>query len=413
MNSAIANKNRANAVIAKVKRLLVRRSGDSGIRALSRSLGIAVDLGGDKTVTKDFFVGALREQEIELSQDDVSSLWAVYDRKGNGLVDPVDIIAALRCGLNALRRTYVQRAWGSFSKDPNGNARIHELQSSFHADGHPEVIRGNRTAKEVHADFMNAFNEKTNPDGTLTPQEFEQYYSAVSAAVEEDESFAALIRGTWKLPGVEPYFTRTLALTATTKDRSFYALQTLDVKLTVTSRMQQQVALTKVIAEHRNALLHAKIGFRGVGRLLRSKDIANTAYLTQEDFLDALWQNRLYIEDKSLLAELDTNNDNTIDTALYMNMLLGELPPARKVAMERLWSRFATDRQHSADISEVHKRYKAKDGHALNSFLEAWDKRAVRSGRVFMNELIEWYTPLSDATQMDAVFEQIILSEWS
>lgn len=413
MHSAIANKNRSNAVTAKVKRLLLRNGGENGIRSLSRTLGIAVDCGGASVVTKDTFLAALQEHQVTLSVDDVQAVWSEYDRLGVGTIDPVDFIASLRSGLSAPRRTLIERAWEVLPKDHAGAVELRTLLRRFDPSGHPDVVRGSRTTADVKDAFEKSFSTTSNPDGALTKQEFEQYYAAVSASMEDDDLFASLMRGCWHTAGADAYFTSTLALTSGTKEKSFYAIQSLNVKQTVTERMQQLETLATIVASHRNTLLAAKRGFRSLGRLIRARDVERTGYLSTADFLDALWQNRLYVEDKSLLGLLDTNNDNTVDVYLYMNMVVQELPPARRCMLERLWASFPTDERNEVDIATIHKRFHAQDGHALNAFLDAWDKRQVPSGRVGFKELVEWYAPLSATCSMDLTFEQTIQSEWN
>jgi calcyphosin len=414
MRSAIANKNQCASVTARVKRLLVRSVGFNGLRALCRALGVAQDCGGTTKVSKEDLAAALDRFQIVLSQEELDAVWSEYDRLGNGTIDPVDFTAALRAnGINAARRTLMERAWGTLSKDPNGAVDIKQLNKAFVASAHPDVVCGNRSEAQVKEEFQSAFNLETNPTGCVTPQEFEQYYSAVSATVEEEETFAALMRGCWSIAGADAYFTATLAMTSGSKNKSFYAIQSIQVKGEITEAMQRKGALARVVGKHRDALLAARLGFRGLSRLLRARDVGQVGYLCQEDFTDALWQNRLYVEDTSLLSLLDTNNDNTIDVTLYMHMVLPEIPPARRCVLERLWAKLPTDAHDKVDISAIHKRFRAPDGNALNLFLDAWDKRVVPSGRVGFQELVEWYAPLSHRTPMDAVFEQTVLAEWA
>lgn len=414
MRSAIANKNQCLAATSRVKRLLVRNVGFNGIRSLSRALGIVQDCGGTITVSKDDLVAALEQFQIILSADEQASIWFEYDRLGNGLIDPVDFTAALRSnGISPFRRTLMERSWSTLKKDPHGAVDVQVLCKTYNASAHPDVVRGARSEADVQSEFRSAFSHETNPSGLVSQQEYEQYYSAVSATIEEDDMFAALMRGCWNIAGADSYFTSTLAMTSGSKTKSFYAIQSVQVKGEITQSMERKEALARVVVSHRSSLLAARLGFRGLGRLLRARDVQGVGYLCQEDFLDALWQNRLYVEDKSLLALLDTNNDNTVDVALYMNMVLPDVPPARRCVLERLWSKLPTDANNSVDISVIHKRFRAPDGSALNLFLDAWDKREVPSGVVGFSEIVEWYAPLSSRTPMDAAFEQAVLAEWA
>lgn len=412
MNSAVANKNRFTAVTAKVKRLLVRQHGSNGIRALSRSLNISLDEGGTTSCSKETFLAALAENGVEVLPEDVSAVWSELDRTGSGSIDPTDFISAICSGLPPTRRTLVERAWRSLRKDPNGSVELRTLYNAFCPDGHPDVVRGDRTARDVLQDLKTTFSEQTNPEGRISCQEFEQYYAAVSALHNEDDSFAALVRGCWPWPGTNPNFTTTLAMRSSA-ERSFTALQPIQIKRDVVETMKLNQELDSLLSTHRKILVSSKMGFRSVGRLLRIRDSTGSMYIPRHEFEEALWQNRLYIKNPSLLDLLDTNSDGTIDILLYMNMVLRELPPTRRQILTRLWRTFSTDSQDMADIIEIHRRYVAKDGVSLNAFLDAWDRRLVPSGKVSLNEFFEWYAALSDSIALDSLFEQTVRQEWA
>lgn len=414
MSSVIANKNRAMGCIARMKRLVLRKGGENGIRSLSRTLGIANDEGGATTVDQKTLVAALAEYGVAFDADDLKALWTFFDRSGLGWMDPAELITALRCGVSPYRRTLIERAWDALPKEKDGAVALTNLLRAFQAAGHPSVVQGQRTAAAVQQDFATSFSLQTNPDGFITVQEFEQHYVAVSASYVVDDAFAALVRGCWKVTGADDYFTKTLSAQDNTFNESFSATQSLGAKQDISGNMLRRQQFETLVGQHRKALFAAKGGVRGVGRLFRLHDSASRSkYLSTEVFLEALWQNRLYVEDKSLLTFLDTNNDNTVDYACYLNLLIGEFPPARRLLLERLWKAFPTDKTNRAELSSVLRNFVAPDVTALNNFLEAWDKKFVPTGKVEAKELEEWYASLSAKTALDSVFEQIVQAEWS
>ena len=413
MSSVIANKNRAMACIARVKRLVLRKGGENGIRSLSRTLGISNDEGGVNSVDQKQLVAAFAEHEISFDADDLKALWTYFDRSGLGTIDPAELITALRGGIPPLRRTLIERAWDALTKEKDGSVALTNLHRAFQAAGHPDVVKGNTTAAAVKRSFEDSFSLQTNPDGFITRQEFEQYYVAVSASCVVDDSFAALVRGCWKIHGADDYFTKTLSIQEKNFNESFSATQSLGDKQSISSKMLRRQQFDNLVELHRKTLFASKLGVRGVGRLLRLHDAARVKYISADVFLEDLWQNRLYVEDKSLLSFLDTNNDNTVDYACYLNLLIGEFPPARRLLLERLWKSFSTDKTNRAELSSVLKAFNAVDVTALNNFLDAWDKKFVPSGKVEAKEFEEWYASLSARTSLDSQFEQIVAAEWS
>ena len=53
---------------------------------------------------------------------------------------------------------------------------------------HPKVISGDITEDEAFLEFLANFGDKNN-DGTITKEEWNDYYAAVSASIDGDEHF--------------------------------------------------------------------------------------------------------------------------------------------------------------------------------------------------------------------------------
>ncbi len=63
---------------------------------------------------------------------------------------------------------------------------------------HPDIKQGRSTPKEVYLQFMSLWDTQT-PDGIVTLEEFCEYFRDVSAAVEGDEYFEAMMKSCWKI----------------------------------------------------------------------------------------------------------------------------------------------------------------------------------------------------------------------
>ena len=427
MNTAVSQKHLAEATVAKVRRRLQQKAGENGIRGLSRALNVTDD-DGHITVAKDPFAAALEAYGIVLSPEELKALWFCYDRDNTGALVATEFITALRGGLAPARRALVQRVFGLFAKNADGSVAVDDLRARFDPSQHPSVLRGQSSAEAVHEQFLTSFDESTNPDGLITRQEFEQYYAGVSASIDDDGYFAALMRGCWQIPATNPEATFAMALDAEGGEvsresrcpargpasslRNFTTTQPIAAKEQIAGRIAQKAQFEALIAKHRAAMLAHKMGFRAVGRLLRQRDADGIQYLTREDFLRCLWQNRLYVEDESLLSFLDTNADGSVDYGLYMALIMGELPPARQLLLERFWRSLPADAQGRTDLSTVHRAFRAPDGVALNTFLDAWDARLVPSGKVAFVELLEWMLPISVKMASDAAFEKLVKEQW-
>ncbi|KAH8053765.1 hypothetical protein JL722_9241 [Aureococcus anophagefferens] len=94
--------------------------------------------------------------------------------------------------MNERRRSFITRLYSTL-----GNAKTldaTEMAAAFDSDAHPDVVAGNRTAKDVRAELLEALSMDGGP---VTRQLFEDYYDIQSITIELDEQFEALVRSSW------------------------------------------------------------------------------------------------------------------------------------------------------------------------------------------------------------------------
>jgi hypothetical protein len=81
---------------------------------------------------------------------------------------------------------------------------------------HPDVKSGKRTEDEVLKEFLETFESHYNVmngakgDGTVTPDEFLEYYANVSANIDSDNYFELMMSNAWNIesrnnPASMPY----------------------------------------------------------------------------------------------------------------------------------------------------------------------------------------------------------------
>ncbi|KAG5491724.1 hypothetical protein JIQ42_01630 [Leishmania sp. Namibia] len=401
----------------KTKRLLLQRSPSSvnGIRSFSRSLGIADDLGGTQ-VTAEELRRALHDNNVSLEEYEIQNIFSVLDRHGMGTIDPTDFIAVMCNSLRPLRKVWLQRVWRIFVKDPSdGSVHVHELQRRFIAEGHPSVLRGETTAAEVRKDFESTFNESTNPDGRVSAHEFAEYYSGVSAACSDDDSFVSLLRGVWPLPGVSHAFSVSLAKGEAHTQACYHTEQGLAEKTAIANREAARSEFMRMIRdEHAPVVLSSSAKARSLCLSLARADEACTGFVSELVFVDALRQHRLYVPNVSLLACLDTNGDGSVDIKYYEALLLPSPSAARLMLLARLWSRRFENKDIAfrAPVQELHRRYQASSPADKDAFLTAWDVRTAMDGKVDFEEIVQWYVPQSLAVQLDKDFEDLLHRQW-
>ena len=55
------------------------------------------------------------------------------------------------------------------------------------------------TEEQIFDEFLGTFGGNKNGDGKLTKDEWDDYYSHVSASIDDDEYFVEMIKHAWKL----------------------------------------------------------------------------------------------------------------------------------------------------------------------------------------------------------------------
>ncbi|KAG8348993.1 hypothetical protein TRVL_00152 [Trypanosoma vivax] len=415
LHASRAKRTRFSAVVERARRLLGNSAaGPNGIRKLSRSFGIAVDAGG-QAIGETQFLDALKENDILIGEEDLEAVMHVLDRTGERMIDAADFIGMLRRSISPLKLTWIIRAWYTFNHNQDGTVQLSDILSTFHAAGHPDVVAGSRSEQQVQEEMEAAFSTSTNPDGLLTRQEFEQYCSGLASAYPNDHGFVQLIRGVWPASttgvlGDEP------AKCSGDKvlcNMTFSATQALEKKCTINAVRQRHADLDETIrATHRPIVLASALAVRRLSIALRERDPQRSYFLPYSSFMEALRSQRLYIQNTELLDALDTCGDGSIDYLFYLLWLLPPIPPTRLMMLERLWNLFIKDSCGTTDVFELHRRFTAKDGVEKNEFLASWDVRQAVHRRVTLEELVEWYTPLSNAIELDNEFEIQLKRQW-
>mmetsp|Transcript_9462 Transcript_9462/g.24124 ORF Transcript_9462/g.24124 Transcript_9462/m.24124 type:complete len:145 (+) Transcript_9462:82-516(+) len=94
--------------------------------------------------------------------------------------------------MNERRRSYIRRLYATLGDETT--LRAETMASAFDADAHPEVVAGNRKAKDVRNELVESLAVGGGP---VTLQIFEDYYDLQSITVDADDQFEALVRSSW------------------------------------------------------------------------------------------------------------------------------------------------------------------------------------------------------------------------
>lgn len=100
--------------------------------------------------------------------------------------------------MNAKRQAITDKAFLKFDKDGNSWIDAGDLKGVYNCSFHPKVINGQMTEDQVFLEFLSNFGDRDR-DGKITRIEWNDYYAAVSASIDNDDHYVQLMKTAWKL----------------------------------------------------------------------------------------------------------------------------------------------------------------------------------------------------------------------
>jgi len=134
---------------------------------------------------------------INLNDDQINSLVAHFDRDGNKTVSFDEFLRAIRGQLNDFRLGLIRAAYEKLDVNGDGSVKLDDIAQLYSVAEHPDVLAGG-DPKDVYMKFMSLWDTQV-ADGIVTFDEFCDYFRDVSASVDEDAYFEVMMKNAWKL----------------------------------------------------------------------------------------------------------------------------------------------------------------------------------------------------------------------
>lgn len=187
---------------------------------------------------------------LVLTEPEAEAVCRRWDRDGSGTLDLEEFLRALRVSghplhyptspgawhrrsltgprpqppMSQAREAVVRAAFAKLDHSGDGVVTVDDLRGVYSGHAHPKVLSGEWTEEEVFRRFLDNFDspEKDGqvgsaqgdplpraaaglgrPSWPIYPQvtlaEFQEYYSGLSASVDTDEEFVAMLTSAWRL----------------------------------------------------------------------------------------------------------------------------------------------------------------------------------------------------------------------
>uniref|UniRef100_A0A8C9UP27 Calcyphosine n=1 Tax=Spermophilus dauricus TaxID=99837 RepID=A0A8C9UP27_SPEDA len=179
-----------DAVDATVERLRAQclSRGVSGIRSLARFFH-RLDQDGSRVLDARELRQGLAELGMLLDEAEAEGVCKRWDRDGSGTLDLEEFLRALRPPMSQAREAVIAAAFAKLDRSGDGVVTVDDLRGVYSGrGGGPPVLRC----------FLDTF-DSSEKDGQVTLAEFQDYYSGLSASVDTDEEFVAMMTRAWQL----------------------------------------------------------------------------------------------------------------------------------------------------------------------------------------------------------------------
>ena len=135
---------------------------------------------------------------LGLGKHELDIIMNFFEKDRDGMINFTEFLNALRGKPNERRQAIIDKAFLQFDKEGTGIIDVTEIRQVYNCSKHPKVVSAEMSEEQVFSLFLKNFNDKNNL-GKIDRKEWNDYYSAVSYSIDNDDHFVLMMKTTWNL----------------------------------------------------------------------------------------------------------------------------------------------------------------------------------------------------------------------
>ncbi|KPA81292.1 hypothetical protein ABB37_03698 [Leptomonas pyrrhocoris] len=198
-------------LLERIREGALQIGGRIGFRSLSIALGVACkEQRVRRMLDSNGLRSAIARLGVRLTPVEADVLMKRFDATGNNVVCAQDLLSELRGTMPQARLRSVIYAYQQLLIEGRGSVEFFEMHRLFclNAGALPDVVDGLIQREEAVLDFENCWPGRVGCKiGTVTVDEFVEYYNDISPAEDSDERFCEAVEKAWVVPATSSYLT--------------------------------------------------------------------------------------------------------------------------------------------------------------------------------------------------------------
>lgn len=185
-----------NALMDRIRARIVER-GAVGIKGIGRLFRIADDDSSNSIDLHNELPKLMNDIGVILNKTELTELIRLLDRNGDGTISYDEFLYQMAPPLSEERIKWINKAFDKLDVDGSGVVSIADLEAVHNPSSSQLVRMGKTTANQIFANLLSSYD--SDADGTITRDEFIDYYREISPSIDTDEYFATMMQNAWKL----------------------------------------------------------------------------------------------------------------------------------------------------------------------------------------------------------------------